>query len=123
VKHFSKNVILLKAYAGMEGSLIKAATQSADGIVIEALGQGNMPPATVPAIKELITKGIPVVLVSRCFNGIAQDIYSYEGGGKHLKELGVIFSNGLNGQKARLKLMISLENTNSPEKLQQLFLE
>lgn len=122
VKHFSKNVILLKAYAGMDGDLIKAASKSADGVVIEALGQGNMPPATVPAIKELISRQIPVVLVSRCFNGIAQDIYSYEGGGKHLKELGVIFSNGLNGQKARLKLMIALEHTNSPEKLQQLFL-
>ncbi|MCM3730520.1 asparaginase [Fictibacillus nanhaiensis] len=123
VKQFSKNVILLKAYAGMDGELIKAAAKAADGVVIEALGQGNMPPATVPAIKELISHQIPVVLVSRCFNGIAQDIYSYEGGGKHLKELGVIFSNGLNGQKARLKLMIALENKNSSEKLQQLFLE
>jgi L-asparaginase len=123
VKHFSKNVILLKAYAGMDGELINAASKSADGVVIEALGQGNLPPATVPAIKELISRQIPVVLVSRCFNGIAQDIYSYEGGGKHLKELGVIFSNGLNGQKARLKLMIALEITNSAEKLQQLFLE
>ncbi|MFE1244092.1 asparaginase [Fictibacillus sp. NPDC058756] len=123
IKHFSKNVILLKAYAGMDGELINSASKSADGVVIEALGQGNLPPATVPAIKELISRQIPVVLVSRCFNGIAQDIYSYEGGGKHLKELGVIFSNGLNGQKARLKLMIALESTNSSEKLQQMFLE
>jgi L-asparaginase len=119
----SKNVILLKAYAGMDGKLIEAASSTADGVVIEALGQGNMPPATVPAIKELISRQVPVVLVSRCFNGIAQDIYSYEGGGKQLKELGVIFSNGLNGQKARLKLMIALETTCSFEELQQLFLE
>lgn len=103
--------------------MIKASANGADGVVIEALGQGNMPPATVPALKELISRGVPVVLVSRCFNGIAQDIYSYEGGGKHLKELGVIFSNGLNGQKARLKLMIALENTSESAKLQQLFLE
>ncbi|KZE66269.1 L-asparaginase [Fictibacillus phosphorivorans] len=123
VKKFSKNVILLKAYAGMDGSLIKAATNAADGVVIEALGQGNLPPATVPALQELIAKGVQVVLVSRCFNGIAQDIYSYEGGGKHLKELGAIFSNGLNGQKARLKLMIALENMSDPNQLQQLFLE
>ncbi|MDR7072566.1 asparaginase [Fictibacillus barbaricus] len=123
VKDVTKNVVLLKAFAGMDGTLINAAAQGADGIVIEALGQGNLPPATVPAIENLIKMQIPVVLVSRCFNGIAQDIYSYEGGGKHLKELGVIFSNGLNGQKARLKLMIALENANSPEKLQQLFWE
>ncbi|WNB93700.1 asparaginase [Bacillus sp. NEB1478] len=123
VKSVSKNVVLLKAFAGMDGTLINAAAHGADGIVIEALGQGNMPPATVPAIENLIKKQVPVVLVSRCFNGIAQDIYSYEGGGKHLKELGVIFSNGLNGQKARLKLMIALENTNSSEKLQHLFFD
>jgi L-asparaginase len=123
VKQFSKNVVLLKAYAGMDGNLITAATYNTDGVVIEALGQGNLPPATVPAIKNLVLQGVPIVLVSRCFNGIAQDIYSYEGGGKHLKELGAIFSNGLNGQKARLKLMIALENTKSLEKLQQFFLE
>ena len=45
----------------------------------------------VPGIKALLTKEIPVVLVSRCFNGIVQDIYGYEGGGRQLKELGVIF--------------------------------
>jgi L-asparaginase len=121
IKNISKNVVLLKAFAGMDGSLINAATQGADGLVIEALGQGNLPPATVQAIHGLIKNEIPVVLVSRCFNGIAQDIYSYEGGGKHLKELGAVFSNGLNGQKARLKLMIALENTHSPEQLQRLF--
>jgi len=51
---------------------------------------------------------IPVVIVSRCFNGFVDPVYGYEGGGKHLKELGIIFSNGLNGQKARIKLMVIL---------------
>ncbi len=54
---------------------------------------------------------IPIVLVSRCFNGIAQDVYGYEGGGKQLKEMGVIFSNGLNGPKARIKLLVALQVT------------
>lgn len=43
---------------------------------------------------------------------MAQDIYSYEGGGKHLKEMGVIFASRLNSPKSRLKLFVVLEQTN-----------
>ncbi|MCM3003941.1 asparaginase [Priestia koreensis] len=122
ISDVSQNVLLLKAYAGMDEQIFNAIqTIPIDGLVIEALGQGNLPPTTVPAITHLIQKGIPIVLVSRCFNGIAQDVYGYEGGGKQLKDLGVIFSNGLNGQKARLKLLVALETTHDHDKLQYLF--
>jgi len=105
----TKNVAILKAYAGMDSRLFSSLTDlEFDGVVIEALGQGNLPPGAIEGIKHLIVKNIPIVLVSRCFNGIAQDVYGYDGGGRHLRELGVIFSNGLNGQKARIKLMIGL---------------
>ena len=77
-----------------------------DGVVLEGLGQGNVPPALIPGIRHLLENDIPVILVSRCFNGIAQDIYAYEGGGKMLKEMGVRFEHGLSGQKARLKLLL-----------------
>lgn len=122
VSKLDKKVFLLKAYAGMDDSLFQAFEQhNIDGLVIEALGQGNLPPTLLPGLKKLLNKGIPIVLVSRCFNGIVQDIYGYEGGGRHLKELGMIFSNGLNGQKARLKLMIALETTSDREKLEEIF--
>ena len=62
----------------------------------------------VEGIRHLLAEQIPVVLVSRCFNGIAQDIYAYEGGGKMLKEMGARFEHGLSGQKARLKLLLEL---------------
>ncbi|MGD7045457.1 asparaginase [Jeotgalibacillus proteolyticus] len=105
----SKKVVIIKAYAGMDSRLFTSLSELGfDGVVIEALGQGNLPPGTVEGIQSLIKENIPIVLVSRCFNGIAQDVYGYEGGGRHLKEMGVIFSNGLNGQKARIKLMIGL---------------
>ncbi|MFJ6970022.1 MAG: asparaginase, partial [Ligilactobacillus salivarius] len=38
----------------------------------------------------------------------AEDFYSYEGGGVQLKEMGVIFCQGLNGQKARIKLLVGI---------------
>lgn len=118
----SKKVLLIKAVAGMEREILEAfCNMDIDGLVIEALGQGNMPPETVEPIKNLVEKGVPVVLVSRCFNGIVQDIYGYDGGGKQLKDLGVIFTNGLNGQKARIKLMVALEKTTNLTDLQPIF--
>jgi L-asparaginase len=124
ISSLRKNVLLLKAYAGMDDAIFNAVrTLRPDGVVIEALGQGNLPPKAAAGVKTLLDDGVVVVLVSRCFNGIVQDIYNYEGGGKQLKEMGVIFSNGLNGQKARIKLLVALEWTNDAEKLQQIFLQ
>ncbi|MEH7380816.1 asparaginase [Bacillus sp. JJ1533] len=122
IEEITKNVVLLKAYAGMNGSILEAIRSlHPDGLVIEALGQGNLPPTMLTELKQLIDSGIPVVLVSRCFNGYVQDVYNYEGGGRQLKKLGVIFSNGLNGQKARLKLLVTLEITKDHDELQEMF--
>ncbi len=79
-----------------------------DGVVLEAFGAGNVPPAIIPTLRALIARNIPVVMVSRCHNGYVQDLYGYEGGGQQLREMGVIFCNALNSQKARIKLMVLL---------------
>ncbi|OZI11645.1 L-asparaginase [Bacillaceae bacterium SAS-127] len=122
VTTIDQQVALIKAYSGMDASLLLALKKlNYDGVVIEALGQGNLPPAAVEGIKALVEQQIPVVLVSRCFNGIVQDVYGYDGGGKQLKELGVIFSNGLNGQKARIKLLIALSAQHDLSSLEQIF--
>lgn len=121
VTSLSKRVAVLKVYAGMEPDLLLSVKQLGyDGLVLEVLGQGNVPPSIVDAIAELITV-MPIVIVSRCFNGIVQDVYGYTGGGQQLKELGVIFSNGLNSQKARLKLMVELEIDASQLELEESF--
>ncbi|MGM9987525.1 MAG: asparaginase [Bacillaceae bacterium] len=122
VKEINKQVILLKAYAGMDEMLLEALLQlPVDGIVIEALGQGNLPPKTIKPIQNLLDKHIPIVLVSRCFNGISEPVYAYDGGGKQLEKMGLIFTNGLNGQKARLKLLVALQTTTDIEKIRDFF--
>ncbi|SPC36979.1 asparaginase [Latilactobacillus fuchuensis] len=109
IDHLVEPVFLLKAYAGMDATLFDGLNQpTTKGIVIEALGAGNLPPATLPAVQRLLDQNIPVVLVSRCFNGVAEDVYDYEGGGIQLKKMGVTFCQGLNGPKARLKLQVGL---------------
>lgn len=102
-------VYLIKAYAGMTGTLFQALNQpTTRGIVIEALGAGNLPPQTLAALQALVHQNIPLVLVSRCFNGIAEPVYDYQGGGVNLAQMGIIFCRGLNGPKALIKLLVGL---------------
>lgn len=109
---------IVKSYAGMQGDLLEAlAHAKVDGLVIEALGAGNLPPQALTALKKLLIQKIPVILVSRCFNGIAEPVYDYEGGGKELADMGVIFCNSINSQKARLKLLIALNYGLKEQKL------
>lgn len=103
-------VPIVKAYAGMgDGSILSLLSpDNIQGLVIEALGAGNIPPLATPEVEKLIAYGIPVVLVSRCFNGIAEPVYAYQGGGAMLHDAGVMFVKELNAPKARLKLLIAL---------------
>ncbi|WJB79350.1 asparaginase [Staphylococcus aureus] len=105
------NVPLVKAYMGMPGDIFSFySREGIDGMVIEALGQGNIPPSALEGIQQLVSLNIPIVLVSRSFNGIVSLTYAYDGGGYQLAQQGFIFSNGLNGPKARLKLLVALSN-------------
>lgn len=122
IAHAEANIPLSKAVAGMDPRWLQILLDDPiDGFVIEGMGLGNLPPAIVPVLQALLDKGTPIVIVSRCFNGQVQDVYDYEGGGKKLKQMGIIFSNGLNGQKARLKLMVALQHTKDFDQLQALF--
>ncbi|MDN6639598.1 MAG: asparaginase [Tetragenococcus sp.] len=99
---------ILKAYAGMNGELLEGLTHTQlDGLVIEALGAGNLPPENIAPLQKMLNAQIPVVLVSRCFNGIAEPVYDYTGGGIELQKMGIIFCPNMNSQKARLKLLIA----------------
>lgn len=121
-KRIVANVDLLTVYAGMDEKFFKySADSKAKGLVIEALGVGNVPPAVFEGIKYVINKKIPVILVSRCPAGETLDIYSYPGAGKWLNKIGVIFADYLNGPKARIKLMLALGKTRKPEELKKLF--
>ncbi len=118
----NSNVDLLTVYAGMDEKFFKfSADSKVDGIVVEALGVGNVPPPAFEGIKYAVEKKIPIVLTSRCPAGETDYIYSYPGAGKHLHDLGVIFSDYLNGQKARIKMMIVLGLTNKYDEIKKIF--
>jgi L-asparaginase len=102
-------VDLIKIVAGADSRLVEASLESgAHGIVLEALGRGNVPPAVVPGVQRWIDAGKPVIVASRSQRGRVLDTYAYEGGGHQLREMGCIFADHLSGQQARIELMLAL---------------
>ena len=115
-------VEIIPMYGGAEGTLIKAAVSAgAKGLIIQALGWGNVNVPMYEAIKEVIEKGIPVVISTRVTNGRVLPVYGFKGGGKTLKEAGAIFADNLQPQKARLLLMLALQTTSKTKDIQKVF--
>ena len=102
-------VPIIPVYAGMTEELLDLLpVDQLDGLIIQAFGAGNVPKETAQKLIALIQEGLPIALVSRCFNGIAEPVYAYEGGGVCLQNAGIFFVKELNAQKARLKLLIAI---------------
>lgn len=121
-RRLEDRVDLFKLYAGADDRFIRyAVEQGARGLVIEALGRGNVPPAVIPGIALAAERGIPVVLTSRALKGRVRDAYGYEGAGKQLRQMGVIFADHLSSPKARIKLMLALGVTQDPEQVRSFF--
>ena len=115
-------VDIVAMYAGADGTLLRAAVAAgAKGIVIQGLGWGNVNIPLFEAAKEAIDRGIVVVISTRVPNGRVLPVYGVVGGGKTLKEAGAVFADNLSPQKARILLMLALQNTSSAAEIQALF--
>jgi L-asparaginase len=117
-----ERVDLLKMFAGADARFINyALDDGARGLVIEALGRGNVTVAALTAIERAIKAGIPVVITSRCPRGRVLDTYAYEGAGRQLKKMGAILGGMLSSHKARIKLMLALGAGWSGEQIRESF--
>ena len=104
-----EDVYLIKTVAGMDDYLFKClAAKPAKGIVVEALGCGNVPLGVKRGIEYVRSCGIPVVLATRVHTGRVVPAYSYEGSALSMSASNIILAGELTGQKARLKLMLVL---------------
>lgn len=117
-----KNVVIIKSYIGMDSILIRAAVDAGmKGIVIEAMGRGNLPPGALDGLRYALENKVVVVVVSRCPSGRVMESYGYHGGGKELSDMGVILGEDYSGLKARIKLMVALGKTSDLEEIKKMF--
>jgi L-asparaginase len=110
-------VDILYAYADMSADLIDASVNNgAKGIVIAGVGNGNMNKVSLQAVASAAKKGVVVVRSSRVVTGTV---------GRNVEvnddEMGLVASDELNPQKARILLMLALLKPRSTRDIQTLF--
>ncbi|EPT8787717.1 type II asparaginase [Campylobacter jejuni] len=86
------------------------------GIVVAGSGAGSIHKNQKDVLKELLKKGLKVVVSSRVVAGCVAMSDSDE-------KLGFISAEDLNPQKARVLLMLALTKTSDPKKIQEYFLK
>lgn len=115
-------VAIVPMYAGADGRFIDTAVaDGASGIVVQALGLGHVNIPMLHAIQKAIRQGIVVVITSRSPNGRVMPIYGFEGGGQSLAAAGAVFGGDLPAHKARILLMLALQETSDAKKMQCYF--
>lgn len=101
-------VDIVYAYVGGDGRLLDAARSDGLGVVVAALGRGNTNPPMFEAIGRWLAAGKPVVVTSRTPRGRVGPTYGFVGGGRSLRDAGVIFAGARRPQQARIDLMLAL---------------
>ena len=110
-------VDIVFACADMSSDLIDASVANgAKGIVIAGVGNGNMNKASLDAAARAAKKGVVVVRSSRVATGsVGRNVEVND------DELGLVASDELNPQKARILLSLALLKQRSPQDIQKLF--
>jgi L-asparaginase len=114
-------VDIVTAWAGADSRLLDASRRDARGLVVAAMGSGNLPPAMVPGIERWVADGKPVVIASRALRGRVGHTYGYPGGGRRLFELGAIFADSRRPLQARIEVMLALGAGLGTAELREIF--
>ncbi len=99
---------IVPAYAGADSHLLDACRPRARGVVIAALGRGNVPPTMEEGIAAWVRERKPVVIASRAMRGRVGPTYGYPGGGRRLANAGAILAGARRPQQARVDLALAL---------------
>lgn len=104
-------VEIVSMYAGASGALVTAAAQcGAQGIVVQAVASGHVNAAMYEAIRNVLTRSVPVVVATRIPRGGTRAGYGFAGSSQLLVDAGAVLSDDLSAWKARIVLMLALQN-------------
>lgn len=107
-------VEIIPAYPGAGRVLVDAARTSAAGLVIEAMGAGNMSGDMGRALADALRDGLPVVISTRTPYGATALSYGGDGGGASLRSLGAINAGDFRPSQARILLAAALATSTDP---------
>jgi L-asparaginase len=107
-ERLAEPVDIVYTWTGADSRLLDASRRDGLGVVIAALGRGNVPPNMVGGIERWIGEGKPVVIASRAQRGRVGHTYGYPGGGRRLFAAGALFAGSRRPQQARIDLMLGL---------------
>lgn len=116
-------VEIVAMYGGADGAALRhAVDRGVKGIVVQALGMGNMNVPMFEAVKYALSKNVPVVVSTRVPNGRVMPSYGFVGGGKTTFDAGAVMADDLKPAKARILLMLLLQQgVTSQSELQAAF--
>jgi L-asparaginase len=105
-----QKVSLIKLVVGMDDGFLRyVMDKGARGVVLEVFGGGRVPPWWMPNLRRAVAGGLILVVTSRCPSGRMGDTYGFMGAYRDLADTGVVFAHGLNGPKARIRLMAAFD--------------
>ena len=110
------NIPIIRAWAGADDALIRA-LGPVDGLVLEALGSGNVSACMGSAVAKLLRRGVPVVVATSVPYGEVSFAYGGAGGGSTLGDLGALPAGYLSAGQARIALATALATGVNPRLL------
>ncbi|APT85080.1 asparaginase [Corynebacterium aquilae] len=111
-------VDIVHAYAGASGDVVDALVEAgSQGLVVEAMGSGNVGSAMGAALARAMDKDIPVVISTRVPRGEVYGAYGGAGGGATLKAKGATGSTYMRSPQARVLLAIAIATGHHPATL------
>ncbi len=104
-------VEIVSMYAGASGALVRAAADGgARGLVVQAVASGHVNAAMFDAIVDVLQRGVAVVVATRIAKGGTRLGYGFAGSSQQLVQAGAVLSSDLSAWKARILLMLALQN-------------
>lgn len=111
-------VPVIAAYPGAGPELVDAALDhGACGLVVEALGAGNMGDGMGKAVSAALDRGVPVAITSRVPDGEIALSYGGAGGGASLGDKGALPTGRLRAGQARMLLAAAVATGTEPATL------
>ncbi|MGH2896839.1 MAG: asparaginase domain-containing protein [Solirubrobacteraceae bacterium] len=101
-------VPILTAALGEDGTLLRAAGETADGLVVEAFGAGHLTPGMLHALRATVDRVPVVVTVAPERGSMMHATYGFEGSERDVRASGAVCAPFLSARAARIALLCCL---------------